>query len=59
MGLIGNILWFIFGGCLMGIGWWLAGLLAAVTIVGIPWAKTCNVIRQLPLFPLSKEAVNR
>ena len=59
MGLIGNILWFIFGGCLMGIGWWLAGLLAAVTIVGIPWAKACFVIGQFAFFPFGKEAVSR
>jgi len=59
MGLIGNILWFIFGGCLMGLGWWLAGLLAAVTIVGIPWAKACFVIGQFAFFPFGKEAVSR
>ena len=34
MGFIGNILWFIFGGFVMGLGWWLAGLLAFITIVG-------------------------
>ena len=45
MGLIGNILWFIFGGFVMGLGWWLAGLLAALTIVGIPWAKAWSVSR--------------
>jgi len=59
MGLIGNILWFIFGGCLMGLGWWLVGLLAAVTIVGIPWAKACFVIGQFAFFPFGKEAVSR
>ena len=44
MGFIGNILWFVFGGFVMGLGWWLAGLLAFITIVGIPWAKAWFVI---------------
>ncbi len=54
-----NILWFIFGGIWMGLGWWLAGLLCAITIVGIPWAKACFVIGQFTFFPFGKEAVDR
>jgi uncharacterized membrane protein YccF (DUF307 family) len=56
---IGNILWFIFGGVFMGLGWWLAGLICAITIVGLPWAKACFVIGQFAFFPFGKEAVNR
>ena len=56
---IGNIFWFIFGGFLMGLGWWLAGLIAAITIVGLPWAKACFVIGQFAFLPFGKEAVNR
>lgn len=59
MRLIGNLIWFVFGGVLMGIGWWLAGLLALITIVGIPWAKACFVIGQFSFFPFGKEAVSR
>lgn len=59
MGVIGNILWFIFGGFFMGLGWWLAGLLAAITIVGIPWAKACFVIGQFAFLPFGKEAISR
>ena len=54
-----NILWFIFGGVFMGLGWWLAGLLCAITIVGIPWAKACFVIGQFTFFPFGQEAVDR
>ena len=54
-----NILWFIFGGVWMGLGWWLAGLLCAITIVGIPWAKACFVIGQFAFLPFGKEAVDR
>ena len=28
MSTLGNVLWFILGGALMGLGWWLVGLLA-------------------------------
>ena len=59
MSAIGNIFWFIFGGFFMGLGWWLAGLLAAITIVGLPWAKACFVIGQFAFLPFGKEAVNR
>jgi uncharacterized membrane protein YccF (DUF307 family) len=56
---IGNIFWFILGGFLMGVGWWLVGALAAITIVGLPWAKACFVIGQFAFLPFGKEAVNR
>ena len=59
MSAIGNVLWFVFGGLLMGLGWWLAGLLCAITIVGLPWAKACFVIGQFAFFPFGKEAVSR
>jgi uncharacterized membrane protein YccF (DUF307 family) len=53
------VLWFVFGGLLMGLGWWLAGLLCAITIIGLPWAKACFVIGQFAFFPFGKEAVSR
>lgn len=59
MSTIGNILWFVLGGFFMGLGWWLVGLLCAITIVGLPWAKACFVIGQFAFLPFGKEAVNR
>jgi uncharacterized membrane protein YccF (DUF307 family) len=59
MGAIGNFFWFILGGAFMGLGWWLVGLLAFVSIIGIPWGKACFVIGQFAFFPFGKEAVNR
>jgi uncharacterized membrane protein YccF (DUF307 family) len=59
MSAIGNFFWFILGGFLMGFGWWLAGLLCAITIVGLPWAKACFVIGQFAFLPFGKEAVSR
>lgn len=43
----------------MGLAWWLIGLFALITIVGIPWAKACFVIGQFSFFPFGKEALSR
>ncbi|RUO58988.1 YccF domain-containing protein [Pseudidiomarina insulisalsae] len=59
MALLGNILWFIFGGLVMGLGWWLAGLIAFISIVGIPWARACFVIGRFAFWPFGYEAINR
>ena len=54
-----NLLWFILGGAITGLGWWLVGALAFITIVGIPWARACFVIGQFTFFPFGQEAVSR
>lgn len=56
---IGNVLWFILGGALMGLAWWFVGLLALLSVVGIPWARACFVIGEFTFFPFGKEAVSR
>ena len=56
---IGNFIWFIFGGILMGLAWWLVGLLAFLSVVGIPWGKACFVIGQFTFFPFGQEAISR
>jgi uncharacterized membrane protein YccF (DUF307 family) len=56
---IGNLLWFLLGGVFMGLGWWLVGAVAFITIVGIPWARACFVIGAFSFFPFGKEALSR
>ncbi|WP_138431909.1 YccF domain-containing protein [Fodinibius saliphilus] len=56
---LGNVLWFIFGGFIAGLLWWLAGVIMFISIVGIPWGKACFAIGTLSFFPFGKEAVNR
>ena len=43
----------------MGLAWWFIGLIAFLTVVGIPWAKACFVIGQFSFFPFGKEAISR
>lgn len=56
---IGNLIWFIFGGLFMGLAWCIFGLLAFVSIVGIPWGRSCFVIAGFSFFPFGKEAIAR
>jgi uncharacterized membrane protein YccF (DUF307 family) len=56
---LGNIIWFVLGGFLMGIGWYLVGLIAFISIIGIPWGKACFVIGSFSFFPFGKEPVSR
>jgi uncharacterized membrane protein YccF (DUF307 family) len=59
MNLILNLLWLIFGGLIMGIAWFCAGLLTAITIVGLPWTAACFRIASFSLLPFGREAVDR
>ena len=43
----------------MGLGWWIAGVLAYISIIGIPWGKACFVIGQFAFMPFGKQAVSR
>ena len=49
----------VLGGLMMALGWWLAGLICAITVVGLPWARSCFVIGRFSLWPFGQEAVNR
>ncbi|MFA3789769.1 YccF domain-containing protein [Aliiglaciecola sp. SL4] len=56
---IGNLIWFIFGGIIMGLAWCFFGLLAFLSIVGIPWGRSCFVMAGFSFFPFGKEAIAR
>ena len=43
----------------MGLAWWLAGIIAYITIIGIPWGKACFVMGKFSFFPFGKEAISR
>ncbi|MCR4960797.1 MAG: YccF domain-containing protein [Lachnospiraceae bacterium] len=55
MKLLGNIIWFVFGGFISAICWWIAGLLWCITVVGIPVGVQCFKLSVLSLFPFGKE----
>lgn len=57
MTFLGNLLWFLFGGLIGGLGWMLAGCLWCITIVGIPVGLQCFKFAGLAFFPFGKEIV--
>ena len=59
MRLLGNIIWLLFGGLATGIGWWVAGALAALTIVGIPFAIAAFRIGTFSFLPFGRDVVDR
>ncbi len=59
MTLILNLVWVLLGGFVMAVAWFLAGLLAALSLVGLPWARACFTIALFSLWPFGREAVPR
>ena len=59
MRLLGNILWFVFGGGLVAsLSWLLVGFVLAITVVGIPFAVGVVRIAGFAAFPFGKELVD-
>jgi uncharacterized membrane protein YccF (DUF307 family) len=54
-----NLLWIVFGGLWMAIGWLVAAVIMAVTIVGIPWARAAFNIASYTMLPFGRKAVSR
>mgnify|MGYP002732367621 FL=1 len=55
MRFIGNLLWFVFAGLWLGLGWGLAGVVWCVTIIGIPWGVQCFKFARLAFAPFGKD----
>ena len=54
-----NLFWVVLGGLPMALGWWLVALLCTITVVGLPWARSCWVIGRFSLWPFGTEAISR
>jgi len=54
-----NLLWLILGGLGVAVGWGLAAVIMAVTIIGIPWARAAINIAIYTLLPFGQKAVPR
>jgi uncharacterized membrane protein YccF (DUF307 family) len=59
MALILNILWFILGGFISGLAWLLAGVLLAITVVGLPWSAAAFRIAGFSFAPFGRHVVAR
>jgi uncharacterized membrane protein YccF (DUF307 family) len=54
-----NLLWLVFGGFYMAVGWFIAAILMAITIVGLPWTRAAFNIALYTLLPFGQAAVSR
>jgi uncharacterized membrane protein YccF (DUF307 family) len=54
-----NVLWILFGGLWMAIGWVIAALIMAITIVGLPWTPSAFTIASYTLLPFGYKVVSR
>lgn len=52
---LGNVLWVILGGLLSAIGWFLAGCICCITVIGIPVGMQCFKFAKLVLCPFGKK----
>ena len=57
MSLLGNIIWLIFGGFLAGIGYIFGGILACLTIIGIPFGQQAIKLGVATMTPFGREIV--
>ncbi len=54
-----NVLWLLSGGIWMAAGWVVAGILLALTIVGLPWTRAAFDIAAYALLPFGYRVVPR
>lgn len=59
MRVIGNILWLVLGGLFMALGYALAGLLACLLIITIPFAVPAFRLASFSLWPFGRTLVKR
>ncbi len=59
LSLLLNVLWIVFGGLWMAVGWVIAGIIMAITIIGLPWAWAAFNIAFYTLLPFGQKAVSR
>jgi uncharacterized membrane protein YccF (DUF307 family) len=59
MRLILNILWILTGGLWMAAAWLIAGVLLALTIIGLPWSRAAFNIAAYTLLPFGYRVVRR
>ena len=55
MSVIGNLIWFLLGGLILGLGWIIAGILWCITIIGIPLGIQCFKIGGVAMFPFGRK----
>lgn len=59
LSLLLNVLWIVFGGLWMAVGWVIAAVIMAITIIGLPWTRAAFNIAVYTVLPFGFKAVSR
>ncbi len=60
MRLLLNLLWFVFGGgFISGTAWLLAGVILAITVIGLPWTPAAFRIASFSYWPFGRVIADR
>jgi uncharacterized membrane protein YccF (DUF307 family) len=59
LNLVLNVLWIITGGVWMALGWLIAAVIMAITIIGLPWARAAFNIAIYTFLPFGYVALPR
>ena len=59
MRLILNVIWLVLGGFFSALGWFIAGILMAITIIGIPWARSAFMLGSFTFWPFGRDVISR
>ena len=57
MNILGNILWLVFGGLMIALEYFVAGIALCVTLIGIPFGIQAFKLGVLSLWPFGKSIV--
>jgi uncharacterized membrane protein YccF (DUF307 family) len=58
MNLLGNLIWLIFGGLMVALGYFLGGIVLCITVIGVPWGLQCFKLAGLVLWPFGKKVIS-
>ena len=59
MSFLGNLIWVVFGGLLMSLGYLLLGIVYCISIIGIPVGVQLFKMASLSLFPFGREVTDK
>ena len=59
LNLVLNVLWILTGGIWMAVGWLIAAVLMAITIIGLPWTRAALNIASYTFLPFGRVALPR
>ena len=58
MRLLLNVLWFVLGGWISGTLWMLAGVILAITVIGLPWTPAAFRIASFSYWPFGRIVID-